>query len=643
MKKTLVLLLALVLVLPTLASCAENLHEHDFKLLQDVPATCEEEGYKAYLCECGEQKTDKIPALGHDFEVVESKEATCEDFGSTKTVCKNCKLEVTTTADPLGHEWDGDENDYVSLHTCAKCGARKAFVSPDPFSKRFESGYTEELKAACPAIMDQIEAFLADGTGEGSDLAKLFEDAEDQLDLLAKARDRLDIQTYMDTLITSQYKEASKLVEDISTRLRALYVNAYESSFRDAVFEGWDEEDLTDFIESCRALSDPEYAALSARSDAISNEVIQLAQNDPKVSKLLAELVEINNKIAKYNGYANYYEYAYAEIYGRAYTSDETNRLTQYIDEYIAPLARSLRNENLELMTDPRYEKIKAKLDELTSSDLFKTPTARDAIASYLKTMKNDEVDEFADINELLKDGRVLFGGSAAAFTAPDVPDDPILYFKHDPYYASLFTVVHEFGHYVYLKKHPYIVFDYDLCETHSQGNEMLLLAFLKSYLTEGVTDESKRSDAEFLFDCVRNSALSRLLNEVITCERVDYFEYLLYTGKIKTDDYTAYISENFPTGTNAAYTVYVSTYSPCYYISYAASALPAVKLFSMACDDFDAAKESYFKLFTYVDKLGETHEFDGVVYTTATFEDILNYAGIGSPFEESFYDGLLK
>lgn len=42
-------------------------HVHDFKVIEDVKATCTEAGYKVSKCECGEETKEDFAALGHKF------------------------------------------------------------------------------------------------------------------------------------------------------------------------------------------------------------------------------------------------------------------------------------------------------------------------------------------------------------------------------------------------------------------------------------------------------------------------------------------------------------------------------------------------------------------------------------------------
>ena len=67
---------------------------------------------------------------------------------------------------------------------------------------------------------------------------------------------------------------------------------------------------------------------------------------------------------------------------------------------------------------------------------------------------------------------------------------------------------------------------------------------------------------------------------------------------------------------------------SPCYYVSYSVSSISVLQLYEMAnTDGFDAAKDAYLKLFTYMD------EDDDM-----TIEEIFDYAGLLSFKNEQLY-----
>ena len=105
--------------------------------------------------------------------------------------------------------------------------------------------------------------------------------------------------------------------------------------------------------------------------------------------------------------------------------------------------------------------------------------------------------------------------------------------------------------------------------------------------------------------------------------------------GKITSDEYDtlfkSIIADFGTTGyTNEGYWRYVTISSPCYYISYAVSALSVLQLYPMTSEDYDAAIASYLKLFTYTDENPDM--------TTA---EVLEYAGLYSFMDENLYKSL--
>ena len=172
----------------------------------------------------------------------------------------------------------------------------------------------------------------------------------------------------------------------------------------------------------------------------------------------------------------------------------------------------------------------------------------------------------------------------------------------------------------------------YDLLETHSQGNEMLFLYYLK----DRVSGESLELIETYMF--------LNMISTVMSAVQVDCFEQAIYRnsydgpnsdvimadGQITSDEYDLlYASISEYLGIDEAYRMddywrYGMTItSPCYYISYSLSAINAMQLYVKAYNEgFDAAKESYLKLFTYTD----TYTEDSEEMTTV---EVLRYAGL--------------
>ena len=109
--------------------------------------------------------------------------------------------------------------------------------------------------------------------------------------------------------------------------------------------------------------------------------------------------------------------------------------------------------------------------------------------------------------------------------------------------------------------------------------------------------------------------------------------EEIMADGKITYDEYDAlYAGICTDYGAKSSLDGYwrngMTITSPCYYVSYSVSSIAVLQLYAMANEQsFDAAKDAYLKLFTYVDENAEM-----------TMEEILEYAGLLSFKDEALY-----
>ncbi len=83
-------------------------------------ATCTAAGEKKQSCECGEEKTDIIPALGHDYSDV-VVEATCTAKGSITSTCAECSDVKIVYTDPKGHSWNIEAPTCEEGQECSVC------------------------------------------------------------------------------------------------------------------------------------------------------------------------------------------------------------------------------------------------------------------------------------------------------------------------------------------------------------------------------------------------------------------------------------------------------------------------------------------------------------------------------------------
>ena len=140
--KKIVLFLLIALVL--LVSCNQDevhVHKFDEGTVTTAP-TCTTEGVKTFKCQCGETKTEEVPALGHDKENVEAKEATCTEKGWK--AYEKCKREGCdySTYEEIAAKGHTEGTPVTTAATCTaagstvvKCTVCNEVISTTPIEK----------------------------------------------------------------------------------------------------------------------------------------------------------------------------------------------------------------------------------------------------------------------------------------------------------------------------------------------------------------------------------------------------------------------------------------------------------------------------------------------------------------------------
>lgn len=115
---------------------SEDEHTHTFEITTK-DATCEEDGYTTYECECGESETFIIEAAGHQLrDPVIEKSATCTEDGIIYQSCKACDYVSTEVIDAYGHNYITDSMPVTCLRdgyetiTCTICGDTHTDIFP---------------------------------------------------------------------------------------------------------------------------------------------------------------------------------------------------------------------------------------------------------------------------------------------------------------------------------------------------------------------------------------------------------------------------------------------------------------------------------------------------------------------------------
>ncbi len=387
-----------------------------------------------------------------------------------------------------------------------------------------------------------------------------------------------------------------------------------------------------------------------------NKEITSESPNTTTIAGLYEQLVNKNNQLAVLYGYDNYMTYAYKNVYNRSYTPTQTKAMSAFVKQYIVPLYTSINakfetaynaldgndatDADINLYNGLMFDSLFTKT---TSKYFDEVKDAIDLISNYFKYLDSSNDVMFYDaVEDLFKTGNYFVGQVEGAFTyyMPQV-DNTILYFDNTDYgegyrycYSNSFTFVHEFGHYYEnvhnLTKSGERPLSFDFCETQSQGNEMMFLAWLGNNTT-----------ASKGYNAVKYSQLANMLQTVLNATAIDEFEQAVYTGSY--EGYTTLNANNYQNLYDTICTKYGindkengNTYwmgvcfdNAAYYISYAMSALPSIEIYAKAVDKDggpDVARTAYLTLFTNA---------------STDYNTVLAAAGLHNAFEEALYTEL--
>ena len=426
---------------------------------------------------------------------------------------------------------------------------------------------------------------------------------------------------------SAKYLDAYGKYGDVYNEYIEVCKAVYENSpIRDQLFEDWTEEDIEELYNY-----DPEMQELREKNEEILVEINELTgpQAYDRTAELYAQMVVNNNKLAVLCGYDNYYDYASVEIYGRDYTIEDIEAFGKLISKYYVEnhdeIYNGWYNDFSKLSNDDYYTMIDYLYEPFDSLD-------RNYLEGYILSYKNNSTAQ--GFFHMLNNRNIVFtdaeNSHPSAFqTYLTELETPFCLFGVNGQATS--SVVHEMGHYYAALYNP-DVFSFDIAETQSQANEMLLLEYLDGALPAPV------------YKAVRGYSIYNFVVMSIVCVIIDEFERRVYTAE-GVENFTsaefdalmkevcenyggiAFVNENI-TPINQ-YWRSVATNSPVYYISYATSMTSSLNIFAEAETQRAAGRAIYKKLVEEID------ENDG-------FLEAVEKAGLVSPFTEEAFEKII-
>ncbi len=317
-------------------------------------------------------------------------------------------------------------------------------------------------------------------------------------------------------------------------------------------------------------------------------------EKNAAVGEVYLELIQVRNQIAELNGYDNYADYAYEEVYVRDYTLKQAKKLLKEMRRKVAPVANQISDH----LYDMNYQQIYYGGSGQSSTEIIQK------IGPFLEKI-DPELRETQEhfLNYELYDMDTSSTKADTAFTIGlSYFHDGFIYGKMYDNYLDFYNAIHEFGHYnnTYRSADTFMESsnNIDVCEIHSQGMQMLFYDYYEELLGDEVGPVYAYYDVS---NMAGNAVQAALISEfeIEVYENPDMSlqelnELYLKLSKRYGMYYTSEIKELY----NWCDVPHLFT-SPCYYISYLTSAFSSLDLLTMAEEDRYGAVETYMTLTT--------------------------------------------
>ena len=339
------------------------------------------------------------------------------------------------------------------------------------------------------------------------------------------------------------------------------------------------------------------YGLIPADDYAVIMTSIERDRN-AAMGEVFMQVLDLNTKLAKAQGYSNYAEYAYEVEYARDYSASDILAFADAVKQYIVPLSDDIYSLYIhDIYELDEYGYMNVYLGDYTGRGTL------DAIRPYIGNMSS----------ELLESWDYMVNHGLYDITARDTKEDsgfttiipsygaPFFFNRPSEFLVDFLTVLHEFGHYNNFYYHPSGWNDgrasYDVSEVHSQGMELLFSKYYKNLFGKNADLVQDLLMGRLLGDAIVYGAMCGELELYasstpdVTLEMVNrkYRELSEEYGFTEPDDPATELYDWIETPH--------LTVSPMYYISYATSAAGAFTFWLEAkTDGYDAAVDHYLR-----------------------------------------------
>lgn len=451
-----------------------------------------------------------------------------------------------------------------------------------------------EKMTTCNAIAEIVyyqDIFNEENQQHQAEVLEDVVEIGDALSVTIRELCRSPYQELMRKQMNAAQVEAYLDYEEMDEEEKELFVtqNSLEQEYEQLASENFyyeyngEEWDIGRLVSEAETLSSEEYIA-------IYQGIYE--QKNAAVGEVFLELVGVRNQIAKLNGYENYAEYAYEEVYIRDYSLADAKTLFKELKRHVVPIIAD--------MTTAYYDKelsaVYLEGDGADGTEIF------EAVGPYLEKIDEELYDTYRHFMEYqLYDMDMADCKAEAAFTMDlSYFKDGFIYGKMYDSYLDYYNVIHEFGHYnnTYHNADTFLEScnNIDVCEIHSQGLQMLFYDYYEELLGEEMGEQYAFYDVYTMAENAVSTAIvaefeiKAYENPDMTLEELNKL-YLTLSESYGLR-YDAQISELY----NWCDISHIFT-SPCYYISYLTSAFSSLDILTMAQENRDDAVETYMAL----------------------------------------------
>lgn len=289
------------------------------------------------------------------------------------------------------------------------------------------------------------------------------------------------------------------------------------------------------------------------------------------------EIVKLEKRIAEKAGARDAISFIYKNNHNRDYTPDDVKAFRESVKNYIVPVAAMLEDGSFNVNGECTVY------------------TYIDKVREYCMSVSPEMAEAFEHLMDM---GMYLSGNDEEMQTADYTSflysyGQPIIVQKLTGSYRDLVAFTHEFGHYyAYYRQKENANENTDICEIHSQTNELLFMPVYEKIF-------GKREYAKLKQSLIGNNVSTIITSCIISEFEEEVFKSSFTTSKELSDCFSRICTDygmGYLPGSSWAAIPHIFL-QPMYYISYAASLVPALEIYAESVDDYQSGIDLYNKL----------------------------------------------